>query len=42
MAETIERIAARAAREREASALLQRPIRGVGPQPAADAARLGG
>jgi ribosomal protein S6--L-glutamate ligase len=40
MAETIERIAARAAREREASALLQRPIPAVKPQPSADAARL--
>ncbi len=42
MAETIERIAARAAREREASALLRRPIRGVEPLRAADATGLGG
>jgi ribosomal protein S6--L-glutamate ligase len=42
MAETIERIAGRAAREREASALLQRPIRGVEPHDAPGAARLGG
>ena len=41
MAATIERIATRAAREREASALLRRPIRGVEHHPATDEA-LGG
>ena len=41
-AETIERIAARAAREREASALLRRPIRGVEPLRTRDASGLGG
>jgi ribosomal protein S6--L-glutamate ligase len=40
MAETIERIAARAAREREASALLRRPIPAVEPQPSPDPGRL--
>jgi ribosomal protein S6--L-glutamate ligase len=42
MADTIERIAARAARERAASALLRRPLPDVATQPAANPARLGG
>lgn len=42
MAETIERIAARAALEREASAMLRRPITGVEPLRAGDATGRGG